>query len=63
MFTLVSGPFSPHLESALVETVQQIKSADSRRRWPFLCLLNHCEGGSSGYCALIIPVAASISMF
>ncbi|WP_447962516.1 PD-(D/E)XK nuclease family protein [Nitrospira sp. Ecomares 2.1] len=30
MFTLVSGPFSPHLESALVETVQQIKSADSR---------------------------------
>ncbi|MCB9775863.1 MAG: exodeoxyribonuclease V subunit gamma [Nitrospiraceae bacterium] len=30
MFTLVSGPFFPHLESALVETVQQIKSADSR---------------------------------
>ncbi len=30
MFTLVSGPFSPHLESALVETVQQSKSADSR---------------------------------
>jgi len=29
MFTLLSGPFSPHLESALVETVQQIKSADS----------------------------------
>ncbi|MGP0593939.1 PD-(D/E)XK nuclease family protein [Nitrospira sp. T9] len=29
MFTLVSGPFS-YLESALVETVQQIKSADSR---------------------------------
>lgn len=30
MFTLVSGPFFPHLESALVETIQQIKSADSR---------------------------------
>jgi ATP-dependent helicase/nuclease subunit B len=30
MFTLLSGPFSPHLESALVETVQQIKAADSR---------------------------------
>ena len=28
MFTLLSGPFSPHLESALVETVQQIKAAD-----------------------------------
>jgi ATP-dependent helicase/nuclease subunit B len=30
MFTLLSGPFHPHLESALVETVQQIKSADRR---------------------------------
>jgi ATP-dependent helicase/nuclease subunit B len=30
MFTLLSGPFSPHLETALVETVQQIKAADSR---------------------------------
>lgn len=30
MFTLLSGPFSPHLESALVETVQQCKAADSR---------------------------------
>ena len=30
MFTLFSGPFHPHLESALVETIQQIKSADRR---------------------------------
>jgi len=30
MFTLLSGPFYPNLESALVETVQQIKSADRR---------------------------------
>ncbi|MEJ2229778.1 MAG: exodeoxyribonuclease V subunit gamma [Nitrospirales bacterium] len=28
MFTLLSGPFHPHLESALVEMVQQIKAAD-----------------------------------
>ena len=30
MFTLLSGPFHPHLESTLVETVQRIKAADSR---------------------------------
>ena len=30
MFTLLSGPFHPHLESKLVETVQQIKAADPR---------------------------------
>lgn len=30
MFTLLSGPFHPHLESKLVETVQQIKAADAR---------------------------------
>ncbi|MCA9419666.1 MAG: hypothetical protein KC592_01530, partial [Nitrospira sp.] len=30
MFTLLSGPFSPHLEAALVETIQRIKSADAR---------------------------------
>jgi len=30
MFTLLSGPFHPHLESALVETVQRIKAAGSR---------------------------------
>lgn len=30
MFTLFSGPFHPHLEAALVNTVQQIKSADLR---------------------------------
>ncbi len=28
MFTLLSGPFYPHLESAFVETVQRIKAAD-----------------------------------
>jgi len=28
MFTLLSGPFHPYLESAFVETVQQIKAAD-----------------------------------
>jgi ATP-dependent helicase/nuclease subunit B len=28
MFTLLSGPFHPHLESNLVETVQRIKAAD-----------------------------------
>ncbi len=30
MFTLLSGPFHPHLESKLVETVQRIKAADPR---------------------------------
>ena len=30
MFTLLSGPFHPHLESKLVEVVQQTKAADSR---------------------------------
>jgi ATP-dependent helicase/nuclease subunit B len=30
MFTLFSGPFHPHLESTLVETVQRIKSVDPR---------------------------------
>ena len=30
MFTLLSGPFYPNLESAFVETVQRIKSADRR---------------------------------
>ncbi|MDH3771029.1 MAG: hypothetical protein OET79_08610, partial [Nitrospirota bacterium] len=30
MFTLLSGPFHPHLEAKLVEAVQQIKSADPR---------------------------------
>ena len=30
MFTLLSGPFHPHLESKIVETVQRIKSADPR---------------------------------
>ena len=30
MFTLLSGPFHPHLESKLVETVQRIKAADAR---------------------------------
>ncbi|MDH5428785.1 MAG: exodeoxyribonuclease V subunit gamma [Nitrospirota bacterium] len=30
MFTLLSGHFHPHLESKLVETVQQIKAADAR---------------------------------
>ena len=30
MFTLLSGPFHPHLESTFIETVQRIKAADSR---------------------------------
>jgi ATP-dependent helicase/nuclease subunit B len=30
MFTLLSGPFHPHLESTLVETVQRMKAADPR---------------------------------
>ena len=30
MFTLLSGPFHPNLESALVQQVQQIKAADPR---------------------------------
>ena len=30
MFTLHSGPFHPHLESKLVQTVQRIKAIDSR---------------------------------
>ncbi len=30
MFTLLRGPFHPHLEDALVETVQRIKSDDPR---------------------------------
>ena len=30
MFTLLSGPFHPHLESTLVERVQRIKTADPR---------------------------------
>ncbi len=30
MFTLVSGPFFPHLESALAETIQRIKAQDRR---------------------------------
>ena len=30
MFSLFSGPFHPHLESKLVETVQRMKTADPR---------------------------------
>ncbi len=56
MFTLFSGPFHPHLESKLVEAVQQIKVADSRTpfaivvpseslrrrlQW-LLCVEHHC---------------------
>src|SRR5210317_298203 len=30
MYTLLTGPFHPHLESTLVETVQRMKAADPR---------------------------------
>ena len=30
MYTLLTGPFHPHLESSLVETVQRMKAADPR---------------------------------